>query len=254
MLLIAFLRLTITSTAYLITLYLGVVRGYRDLEMGETLIWIAVPQLLFCPLAALMMRRSDPRLVASIGFIFVCVACLMVAYNLTPLWGSYQFLPSSLLQALGQSFALSGVTFLSVLNVRPQYALTFGALFQTARLMGGEIGSAFVATMARVREQVASNLIGQHVRVGDPHVIQRVREYGAMTTKVVDPVSAMTRGELVLGDIVRAAATTQAVIDVYVAVAVLTAVALLIVVFRRRPPEGPAPAPPLFPVRHAKPP
>jgi MFS transporter, DHA2 family, multidrug resistance protein len=254
LLLIAFLRLTITSTAYLITLYLGVVRGYRDLEVGETLIWIAVPQLLFCPLAALMMRRSDPRLVASIGFIFVCVACLMVAYNLTPLWGSYQFLPSSLLQALGQSFALSGITFLSVLNVKPQYALTFGALFQTARLMGGEIGSAFVATMARVREQVASNLIGQHVRVGDPHVIQRVREYGAMTTKFVDPVSAMARGELVLADVVRAAATTQAVMDVYVAVAVLTAVALLIVVFRRRPPEGPASAPPLFPVRNAKPP
>jgi MFS transporter, DHA2 family, multidrug resistance protein len=253
LLLIGFLRLTIIATAYLITLYLGVVRGYRDLEVGETLIWIAVPQLLFCPLAALMLRRSDARLVASIGFIFVSVACLLVAYNLTPLWGSYQFLPSSLLQALGQSFALSGVTFLSVLHVKPQYALTFGALFQTARLMGGEIGSAFVATMARVREQVASNLIGQHVQVGNPDVIRRVTEYGAMTTKVVDPVSALARGELVLGDAVRAAATTQAVMDVYVAVAVLTAVALLIVVFRRRPPEGPASAPPLFPVNASLP-
>src|ERR1700677_1118487 len=121
--LIALLRLTILSTSYLIPLFLGAVRGFRALEVGQTLIWIAVPQLLFCPLAALMMRRSDPRLVASIGFIFVCVACLMVAYNLTPLWGSYQFLPSSLLQALGQSFALSGVTFLSVLHVKPQYAL-----------------------------------------------------------------------------------------------------------------------------------
>jgi DHA2 family multidrug resistance protein len=251
LLLIGFLRLTIIATAYLITLYLGVVRGYRDLEAGETLLWIAAPQILFCPLAALMLRRSDPRLVASIGFIFVSIACLLVAYNLTPLWGSYQFLPSSLLQALGQSFALSGVTFLSVLHVKPQYALTFGALFQTARLMGGEIGSAFVATMARVREQVASNLIGQHVQVGNPHVIQRVREYGAMTTKVVDPVSALARGELVLGNVVRAAATTQAVIDVFVTIAVLTAVALLLVVFRRQAPDGPASAPPLFPVRNA---
>ena len=39
--LIAFLRLTITSTAYLIPLFLGSVRGFRDLEVGETLIWIA---------------------------------------------------------------------------------------------------------------------------------------------------------------------------------------------------------------------
>ena len=88
-------------------------RGYRALEVGETLIWIAVPQLIFCPLAALMLRRSDARLVASIGLIFISIACLMVAYNLTPLWGSDQFLPSQLLQALGQSFALSGVIFLS---------------------------------------------------------------------------------------------------------------------------------------------
>jgi MFS transporter, DHA2 family, multidrug resistance protein len=249
LLLIGFLRLTIVATAYLITLYLGVVRGYRDLEVGETLIWIAAPQLLVCPLAALMLRRSDPRLVASIGFIFVSVACLSVAYNLTPLWGSYQFLPSSLLQALGQSFAMSGVIFLGILHMKPEHALTSGALLQTARLMGGEIGSAFVATIARVREQVASNLIGQHVQVGNPDVIQRVREYGAMTTKVIDPFSALARGELVLGDVVRAAATTQAVIDAFGTIAVLTAVALLIVVFRRRAPEGPASAPPLFPVR-----
>jgi DHA2 family multidrug resistance protein len=252
--LIAFLRLTITTAAYLIPLYLGAVRGYRDLEVGETLIWIAVPQLIFCPLAALMLRRSDPRLVASIGFIFVSIACLMIAYNLTPLWGSYQFLPSSLLQALGQSFALSGVVFMNILHLKPQDALTFGAMLQTARLMGGEIGTAFVTTLARVREQVASNLIGQHVQVGDPAVIQRVHAYGAATTKVADPVSALARGELVLGNVVRAAATTQAVMDVFVIVGLLTACALLFLVTRKPPPPGPASAPPLFGTREVNPP
>ena len=67
-LLIAFLRLTILATAYLIPLFLGSVRGFRALEVGDTLVWIAAPQLILCPLAALMLRRSDARLVASIGF------------------------------------------------------------------------------------------------------------------------------------------------------------------------------------------
>ncbi len=253
-LLIAFLRLTILATAYLIPLYLGSVRGYRALEVGHTLVWIAAPQLVFCPLAALMLRRSDARLVASIGFIFISVACLMVAYKLTPLWGSDQIIPSSFLQAVGQSFALSGVIFFGVLHLRPQDALTFGAVLQTARLMGGEIGTAFVSTLARVRGQVASNLIGQHVQIGNPEVIQRVRAYGAVTTKVFDPVSAVARGELVLGNVVRAAATTQAVIDGFVAIAVLTAVALLIVVFRSAAPQGPASAIPLFRTRGSSPP
>jgi MFS transporter, DHA2 family, multidrug resistance protein len=196
-----------------------------------------------------MLRRSDPRLVASIGFIFISVACLMVAYNLTPIWGSDQFLPSQLLQAVGQSFALSGVVFFGVLHLRPQDALTFGAVLQTARLMGGEIGTALVSTLARVRGQVASNLIGQHVQLGDARVIERVSVYGAATTRVIDPVGAVGRGQQVLANVVRAAATTQAVIDGFVVIGALTAVALLFLVLRSAPPEGPASAPPLFRAR-----
>jgi DHA2 family multidrug resistance protein len=253
-LLIAFLRLTILATAYLIPLFLGSVRGYRALEVGQTLIWIAVPQLICCPLAALMLRRSDPRLVASIGFIFISVACLMVAYNLTPIWGSDQFLPSQLLQAVGQSFALSGVVFFGVLHLRPQDALTFGAVLQTARLMGGEIGTALVSTLARVRGQVASNLIGQHVQLGDARVIERVSAYGAATTRVIDPIGALSRGQQVLGNVVRSAATTQAVIDGFVVIGALTVGALLFLVLRSAAPEGPASAPPLFRVRGPNPP
>jgi MFS transporter, DHA2 family, multidrug resistance protein len=251
-LLISFLRLTILSTTYLIPLYLGSVRGYRDLEVGDALVWIAVPQLIFCPLAALMLRRSDARLVASIGFIFISVACLMVAYYLTPLWGTTQFLPSALLQALGQSFALSGVIFFGVLHLKPKDALTFGAVLQTSRLMGGEIGTAFVTTLARKREQVASNLIGLHLQAGDARVLDRIKAYGAATTRAIDPAGAVHRGELVLAAAVRAAATTQAVMDCFVAVAFLTAVALLFVVFRSAAPEGPASPPLPFPVRRSE--
>jgi DHA2 family multidrug resistance protein len=253
-LLIAFLRLTILATAYLIPLYLGSVRGFRALEVGQTLIWVAIPQLIICPLAALLLRRTDARLVAAIGFIFISVACLMVAYSLTPIWGSDQFLPSSFLQAVGQSFALSGVVFFGILHLRPRDALTFGAVLQTARLMGGEMGTALMTTLARVRGQVASNLIGQHVQIGDPQVLLRVRAYGAAATRSVDPSGAVARGELVLANVIRSAATTQAVIDGFVAVGFFTAVALLIVVYRAAAPEGPASAMPLFRGRRSDPP
>jgi MFS transporter, DHA2 family, multidrug resistance protein len=251
--LIALLRLTILSSAYLIPLFLGAVRGFRALEVGQTLIWIAVPQLVFCPLAGLMLRRSDPRLVASIGFIFVSIAGLMVAYGLTPIWGSDQFLPSQLLQAVGQSFALSGVLFFAVLHLRPQDALTFGGAVQIARLLGGEVGTAFVVTFARVRGQIASNLIGLHVQVGDGQVLQRLRSYAAVTARAGDPESGMLRGASVLGSVVRAAATTQAVMDTFVAVSALTAVALILAIAHKPAPLGPASARPLFAPRDSTP-
>ncbi len=250
--LIAFLRLTILATSFLIPFFLTSVRGYRAIEVGYSLVWIAVPQLILCPLAGLMLSRTDARLVTSIGLIFVSIACLMVAYNLTPIWGSYQFLPSQLLQALGQSFALSGIVFFGVLHLRPQDALTFGAVLQTGRLFGGELGTAFMTTLARVREQVASNLIGLHVQAGDPRVIEQVRRLGAATTRAINPPGALARGEILLGAAVRSAATTQAVIDGFVAIAVLAVVALLVVVLRSAAPEGPASPPPLFPLRQAR--
>jgi DHA2 family multidrug resistance protein len=247
LLLIAFLRLTILATAYLIPQYLQGVRGFRALEVGQTLVWIAAPQLVFCPLAALMLRRTDPRLVSSIGFIFISLACLMVAHELTPLWGSDQFLPSQLLQAIGQSFALSGVVFFGILHLRPQDALTFGAAVQTARLMGGQIGQAFVVTFARVRAQAASNLIGLHVQAGDGAVVQRLAGYAAATGRTgADPMSGPARGAGVLGAVVRSAATTQGVIDTFVAIAALTALALMLVVAHRPAPIGPASHMPLF--------
>jgi DHA2 family multidrug resistance protein len=250
LLLVAFLRLSILATAFLIPLFLGAVRGFRALEVGQTLLWIAAPQLILCPLAGLMLRRSDARLVASIGLGFIAIACLMVAWNITPVWGSEQFLPSQLLQAVGQSFALSGIVFFSVLHLRPQDALTFGAALQTARLMGGEIGT---AALARVRGQVASNMIGQHVRIGDPDVIARVRAYGAATTRVFDPPTAASRGAAVLSAVVRSAATTQAVIDCFVAISALASIALLVLVLMQSAPDGPASAVPWGTPRSPKP-
>ncbi|HEX7761785.1 MAG TPA: MFS transporter, partial [Caulobacteraceae bacterium] len=246
LLLVAFLRLTILSTAFLIPQYLGAVRGFRAMEVGQTLIWIAAPQLIVCPLAAVMLRRSDPRLVSSIGFILIAIACLLVAHGLTPLWSSDQFLPSQLMQAVGQSFALSGIIFFGILHLKPEDALTFGAAIQTARLMGGQIGTAFIATLVRVRTQVASNHIGLHIQAGDPAVLQRLGAYAAATGRAVDPGTASGRAASLLGQVVRGAAATQGVIDGFVVIGGLTALALALVVAHRPAPIGPASHLPLF--------
>jgi MFS transporter, DHA2 family, multidrug resistance protein len=237
---IAFLRLTILTTSIVIPQFLQVVRGFRAIEVGETLVWIAVPQFILCFMAGYILRHLDARFVASIGFMFICAACLMVAHTITPVWGSDQFLPSQLLQAVGQSLALSGTVFFAVLHLRPQDALTFASAIQVARLMGGEIGSAFIVTFVRKREQIASNMLGQHLQIGDTEVIQRIRAYAGATARAGDPINAMTRGATVLNSVVRAASTTQAIIDSFVVVAAATALVMIIIVTRRGAPPHPA--------------
>ena len=240
LILIAFLRLTILSVSYLIPQYLQVVRGFRAFEVGQALFWIAAPQLIICPLAAVFLRRLDSRLVSSIGFILISCACIIVAHTLTPRWSSHQFLPTQLLQAVGQSFALSGILFFAVLHLKPEDALTFGASIQTARLMGGQIGQAFVVTLTRVRGQIASNSIGLHIQSGSEQVNERLRLYSAVTGHGGDPGGISARAFAVLGGVVRSVAVTQGIIDSFVVVGGLTAVALLLVVAHRPAPLGPA--------------
>jgi DHA2 family multidrug resistance protein len=232
-----FLRLTILSTAYLIPEYLSAVRDFRALEVGQALIWIAVPQLILCPLAGFILRRVDPRLLSATGFICISAACFAVAHGLTPLWGSDQFLPTELLQAVGQSFAVSGITFSAVLHLRMEDALTFGAANQTARLMGGEIGQAFVVTLVRIRSQTASNLIGLHVQAGAWPVVHRLQTYAAIAARAEDPWRSTARATSILDSVVRNAATTQGVIDAFVALSGLTAVALILLASQKVAPQ-----------------
>jgi len=243
LLLISLLRLTILSTAFLIPQYLGAVRGFRSFEVGHTLIWIAIPQLVLCPISAFMLSRTDPRIAPSVGLSCIVCACLLVATGLTPSWGAEEFLPSQLLQAVGQSLALSGIVFYCVLHIRPELILTFGAMLQIARLMGGEIGQAFVSTLSRLREQHASNLIGLHLQAGSGDVVHRLQAYAAATSR--SGIPDRDSGIVLMGRVVRGLATTQGVIDSFAAVAAIAVLGLLILALLDPPPRGPASHTPL---------
>jgi DHA2 family multidrug resistance protein len=248
MLLIAFLRLTLFTPLFLIPQYLDPVRGYRALDVGQSLLWVAGPQLVLCPLAGHALRWVDPRFLGGVGFLLISVACLMPAYTLTSLWGTDQFVPSQALQALAQSLALSSVLFYGVLHFKPEQALSFGGVINTARLMGGEAGSAFLSTLLRFREQAASNHLGLHVQVGGLTVAQRLATYEIVARRTGNHALAPDRSLGILSVTVRNAAIIQSVIDTFIAVAFLSAAAALFFVCQRAPPraatsEQPAAAP-----------
>jgi DHA2 family multidrug resistance protein len=233
------LRLTVLSTAFLIPQFLISVRGFRSLEVGQALIWIALPQLITAPIAALLLRRTDSRWIACGGLVCIGAACWVVAHGITPDWGPQQFLPTQLLQALGQSLALSGVVFTSIQHLQPKTALTFGAMIQSSRLMGGEVGLAATMYLVRVTEQHASNRLGQHVIVGDPAVVQRLNEYALLLAPQSGGLTQQ-RASALLGGAVRQASELQSFIDAFIAIAAAAAAMLLVLLCMDRAPEGPA--------------
>ncbi len=117
LLLLAGFRFIILSTAYIIPTYLQVVQNYRELQVGAVLLWIALPQFAIVIPLGWLLSRVDARWVLGCGAILIGIASLM-GTGLTQDWATDDFLPSQVLQAVGQSFALTAVIVLAVQSMK----------------------------------------------------------------------------------------------------------------------------------------
>jgi MFS transporter, DHA2 family, multidrug resistance protein len=238
-LLIAGFRFIILSTAYIIPNYLQTIQNYRELQVGAVLLWIALPQLLIVlPLGALL-RRVDGRPVLAFGTALIGIACWM-AGGLTSAWATGDFLPSQILQAIGQSLALTALIVTLIRSIHIADALTVGALLQISRLFGGEIGTAFMQTFVRVREQVHSNLVGLHIDSIAGATADRLAAYrGAVAAHTADLGVASAQAAKLLANSVAQQAAVLAYIDGFLAAALGAFVCLVLVALLRRPPPSP---------------
>jgi DHA2 family multidrug resistance protein len=239
MLTLAGFRFIILSTAYIIPAYLQTVQNFRELQVGSVLLWIALPQLAIAlPLASLL-RRIDARWVLALGSLLIGVACL-AATNLTSDWATGDFLPSQILQALGQSFALTALLTLIIRSINPADALAIGCLLQISRLFGGEIGTSFMQTFVRIREQIHSNLVGLHVSDTSGLTIDRISAYaGAVSSHTADLAQATGRAAKLLGTTVAQQASVLAYIDGFQAAAAGAFICLVLVALMRPNPPSP---------------
>ncbi len=185
------------------------------------------------------MRHTDGRWVLALGSLLIGIACWM-ATGLTSAWATQEFLPSQILQAIGQSFALTALVVLIVRSINPADALAIGCMLQISRLFGGEIGTAFMQTFVRVREQVHSNLVGLHIDGTSGLTIDRLAAYrgvfGAHTTGLENAASSASK---LLAATVAQQASVLAYIDGFTAAGAGAFICLVLAVLMRRPPPSP---------------
>lgn len=244
LLLITFFRFVILSTSFIIPQFLTVVQGYRAIEIGSVLIWIALPQFLAGPAVATLLRFVDARFPIALGFALVGCACFM-AGQLTHDWVGIDFLPSQIVQAAGQTIALTSIVWFAIQHLQPADILTFGAMLQTGRLFGAELGNAFIQTFVRMREQVYSNLIGLHVTTGSLLTDQRLQDYAAaVSARSVGPADASARASALLAGAVQRQAYVLAYIDGFMVIGYAVIGVLLMLLFLRAAQPRPALAAP----------
>ncbi|HYF87701.1 MFS transporter [Azospirillum sp.] len=236
-LLLVLLRLVMLSTAFLVPQFLITVNNYRALEVGDTLLLIALPQFLLAPLVGTLLRHADPRVLMAAGFAAVGLACWL-ASHLTADWVGADFLPSQMLQAFGQSFAMTSLIYFNIKNLNPAYILALGALLQTSRLLGGELGAAFMQTFVRMREQFHSFRLVSDVVAGDPDTVRRLAGTAAgIAARSAGNEEASLRALSLLSSAVRKQAYVLAYIDGFIVIGWFIVGGLLLIALLRPTPK-----------------
>jgi MFS transporter, DHA2 family, multidrug resistance protein len=243
--LVVILLYTLTSlcNSSLVPNFLSVVGGLRPEQTGVLLFtYGALPMFALAPISVYLLRHFDPRTVVVLGLSAFAAANLW-GTQLSHDWAREDFVGIVLLTSIGQALTLLPIIIMALSNSDPARATSFAAYIQIMRLGGAEIGVAVMGTWLRVREQIHSNYLGQHIANGSGDVtrmLQKLTNFfashgiGTAPARAVGTLSAAVARE----------ANTLAYIDgfwlcFWIAMAALGFTALI-----TRAPAGPlAPAP-----------
>ena len=214
------LGLGLYGCVYLIPQYLSNVQNYSPLLIGETLIWVGVPQIFVFPALPFLMKKVDMRTLIFLGSLVFAYSCYLDVY-MSPEYGKDQFIVANIVRALGQPFTIVPVTALATATLAPKDAGEGSAIFNMFRNLGGSFGIALLSTITQRREQFHDFRIGERVTAYDPVVLERVnaaRQY--FVGRGFDPERAMQQALKVLKLTVRKNAGVMAYNDAFLAVAV----------------------------------
>jgi MFS transporter, DHA2 family, multidrug resistance protein len=229
------------SALVLVPEFLNTIQGYRPLETGRALAWVAVPMFATVWLVAWLAIYTTSRLTLALGLTLVAVACWMCS-RVDSAWAANNFEPVELLLALGIAGSYVGLVSGIVLEGLESGALasaanaaTFSGFMHFIRIFGGEVGTAGMTRIITVRERFHDNLLGLHVQAGSWLTDQRLH---ALSAGLFPPSTgsneAQSRAIDILGQQVRAQAYTMAISDGFIVICWMIVAYLLLLLFLRR--------------------
>ncbi len=195
------------------------IRALKPIQIGQLFLLLAAPQLVVAPVAAVLMRLLDARLLVGCGFFMGALGAYLCTY-VTSAWAGTDFLLPLLLQACGWPLAFTPLVFLTTSVLRPEDALSGGTMFNIMRTLAISAGPAIVGAVITVRERVHSAYLVQHLVVG---------------RQVIDTdLAASGLGALMSAE--RAQAYVLAFADTFGWISVLLLAGLVLVLFEREAP------------------
>ncbi len=219
-------------------LFLGRVRGYDALMIGETMFVSGLAMFLTAPIAGRMVAKVDQRLMLMFGFSCFAIGTWWMTY-VTRDWDFWELLWPQIFRGVGLMFAIIPINNIALGTLPPERVKNASGLYNLMRNLGGAVGLAAIYTFLNDRTDL--HLARLHEALNSAYrpaletldnLASRFQGHGADAKMMaLKQLFAMTHREGVV----------MAFSDVFLALTVLFVLVSLGTMMMKRPPAAAAP-------------
>jgi DHA2 family multidrug resistance protein len=226
------------SSTYLTPVFLGQVRGYDSLQIGETVFVVGIAQVLSTGIAARLSQSVDQRKVIAVGLTLFAAALWLASY-VTPDWGFTALLAPQMLRGFAIMLCIVPSVGMALTGFGMSELRYASGLFNLMRNLGGAIGIAVVNTWlqdnARIQAARMGESLGEAGHSAPDTIAALAGRFSAVTS---DPQHALRLAQGELAKLVGRTALTSSFDEVFRMMAWIFLAALIMVPFCRPAPAG----------------
>lgn len=205
---------------YLYPLYLGRIRGYDSIMIGETLFISGLFMFLTAPFAGILSGKMDLRIMMMIGFLGFAAGTYSMT-QLTADWSFNELLVPQILRGVSMMLCMVPINNLALGTLSPDRMKGGSGLFNLTRNLGGAVGLAVINTLLVNSTANHYAVLAEHVGWSNPVAVERLNGMTANNNaNGLDGLAAATKQ---LAGTVRQQATILSFVDVLMILTILFA-------------------------------
>ncbi|MDG3578843.1 DHA2 family efflux MFS transporter permease subunit [Rhizobium sp. YJ-22] len=221
---------------YLYPLYLGRIRGYDSLMIGETMFVSGLAMFFTAPVAGRLSVKMDPRVMMMIGFASFASGTWIMS-SMTADWDFYELLVPQILRGVGLMLCMVPINNVALGTLPPAKIRGASGVFNLTRNLGGAVGLAAINTILTQREQEHYARLAEHVQWGNPEAMEKLRNIaGNYSSYGLDGTAIAIRK---LSGMVTQQAMIMSFIDVFLILTALFSMLIVLAMLIKKPQAAP---------------
>ncbi|MCQ8783613.1 DHA2 family efflux MFS transporter permease subunit [Aurantimonas sp. MSK8Z-1] len=217
---------------YLYPVYLGRIRGYDSLMIGETMFVSGLTMFFMAPISGILSRKMDLRLMMAIGFVAFGSGTYLMS-GITHDWDFWELFIPQILRGVGLMMAMIPINNVALGTLPPQRMKGASGLYNLTRNLGGAVGLAVINTILNDRSVLHYERLSEQVRWGRDVVEDRLSNMAAsLSAAGVDgDVGALKQ----MAGVLHREASVMSFADVFLFLTVLFSGLVVLSIFIKKP-------------------